>query len=504
MNMSLLRRFVLLAAALLLTAGSFDGGAAPAQAGGSWSAWVYENGTGKLVHVFPDGAPPVEMMFPLPPGTSQPPSMLTISRDGAYLAACLYDDANNPSVRVYDIYNGVYLAAYIPTGPIAGCSLSRYSFSEDGTQVAFGILNHYAGTVDGRPDWELTVMQVNTSAILYRIDSNSPLITGLGVDYSGHLPFVSTFQMASGSFPGLISFRPVRWGTEGACEYDSIVWNLGQNTISTGGQYGKNGLDFLLPYSEAVWVETNPAYPVGTLMGPGCEHNVVMYSNKAGDNYPIFTNGTILYGSTMVDDGRRLAIGTSTNDVIQWMSLDRNGAVTSLLDVQRDVWGTPDGYVFFREGPFGVSELWQHRFTGGPTPEMIFLWNGIQGEYWSVIWVNPLTGPSGSLNPFPPIAAPSLPPAPTAPPVTGSLRVGGQARVNTTEGDLLRVRTGQGTDYPIAFQVPPGTIVTLLEGPVFGTGFNWWRIDAPGRGTGWAIEGVQEATGWLQTLIPVP
>ena len=70
-----------------------------ALAGGSWSAWIYNHDTGEMVHVFPDGAAPVSMMFPLPPGSNfNLPSEVTISRDGALLAACLYDDSGSAGV----------------------------------------------------------------------------------------------------------------------------------------------------------------------------------------------------------------------------------------------------------------------------------------------------------------------------------------------------------------------------------------------------------------------
>ncbi len=40
--------------------------ARPAQAGGSWSAWLYNAEHGTLVHVFPDGVPAITMTLPLP------------------------------------------------------------------------------------------------------------------------------------------------------------------------------------------------------------------------------------------------------------------------------------------------------------------------------------------------------------------------------------------------------------------------------------------------------
>ncbi len=522
----------------------FGAGASAVQAGGSWSAWLYNADTGRMVLVFPDGVPPTNMMFPLPPGTSTPPSTLTISRDGSLVAACLTDDSGSASVRVYDMYGGGQVAAYLPTGPVIGCSLARYSFSEDSTQLAFGLLNHWPSDPDSRPDWELNVMQMTTSAILYHLDSSMPQVTGLGFDVRGKLPFVETFQMASGSYPGLISFKPVQWGTEGSCEYPGVVWNLGNHTVYSGPNAGKVGLDYLLPNSEAIWSDTDSALPSGTLQGPGCAFNVVMYSNKMGDRYPIFNNGTVLSGPAFVDDGRKVAVSSTSGSVRQWIVIDRSGNTATLpadMDTY-DVWGTLDGYVFLKNAaPGGAMEVHYHRFTSGLTPDAYVAWTAAPGDYWRIVWVNPISGGTGlppfqqltvlgpppvmvTLQPNSTLMVPMVPmvtlqpgvtvmapmvtlqpvitlPAPPAP--VGVLAVGARATVNTTEGDMLRVRTGAGTSYAVAFQLPNGTGVTLLEGPVTGSGgLTWWRIQTDDGRSGWAVEGVNDTSGYLQTLLP--
>jgi|GEM_PF-962103 len=522
--------------ALLVAAGLFQPAWHPTvEAGGSWSAWVYNYETGKMVHVFPDGAAGTERYFPLPPGTSTYPTEIVISRDGSYMAACLTDDAGNPSVRVYDLYSNVYIAAYIPIAPITACALSRYSFSEDGSQVAFGILNNFFDDTDTRPDWEVVVMQMNTSAVLYRIDANSPQIAALGRDYSHMLPVVSTFQMTTGTFPGLLTFMPVMYATEGAQEYDSLVWNLSDNSVMLSGPYGKANLDVLGVISEGIWTDINASYPQGTLMGPGYLYNVVMYSNKAGDNFPIFTNGMVLWESRFVDDGRMVAIhGYTAPGPGQWFYLKRDSSIGTLPIPPEvyAVWGTLDGYTYLTPAAPGVgAQVRYDRFVGGSTtPEQYVAWTGEPGAFYRMVWVNPLSGGNGlpffSSIPMlaPPIAVtatplPTLPPpvvitatpttfpfVPTATPTSYpmTLIVGGHATVHTTEGDVLRVRSGAGTSFAVVFQLPNGALVTLLEGPVSAGGYNWWRIQAADGQTGWAIDGLVDNGVWLQTLVPSP
>jgi hypothetical protein len=133
-------------------------------------------------------------------------------------------------------------------------------------------------------------------------------------------------------------------------------------------------------------------------------------------------------------------------------------------------------------------------------PQATVAWTGASGEFWNIVWVNPLTEGSG-LPPFPAI---SPAPAPvTPPPAPGTPVVGGQVRVNTTAGDLLRVRTGPGLGFTILTQLPNGEVVTVTDGPRTADGLTWWQVETP-LGPGWAVEGVMDGGTFLQTLIPVP
>jgi hypothetical protein len=502
---------------MIVLAGGLMPGRDPAHAGGSWSAWIYNSDTGEMVLTFPDGAAPMERMFPLPPGTSTPPSNIVISPDGSLMAACLYDDGGNPSVRVYDLYAETYTAAFIPTGTIMDCALGRYSFSSDSSMLAFGILYHYTDPSDTRPDWELIVMQANGSAIVSRLASNSPAVTALSGDFAGQMPVAQSFA------PGVVAFDLVPWGTEGSREYTSLVWEIESGAVLMDGPYGKNSLDLLDPSGEAIWVEENDAYPKGTLEGPGFLFNVVMYSSGMGEPYPIFNDGpSVLFGSTFIDSGRQIAIQSYSTPDTLWWALDRNGAVTPLPipGTVYDVWGTLDGYVYLDQSG-SAPQVNYDRFAGGPTPEQYTSWTGTAGGagYWRIVWVNRLVSDAGVMPfaPLPTLGEPPLPSITLVPPIVvtlpppavitpsgTSLIVGGHATVHTTEGDQLRVRSGPGTAFAVSFQLPNGVYVTLLEGPVSGNGYNWWRIQTGDGLTGWCIDGLTDNGSWLQTLVPVP
>jgi len=156
-----------------------------------------------------------------------------------------------------------------------------------------------------------------------------------------------------------------------------------------------------------------------------------------------------------------VAFSSYAGGVMQWMAVDRNGVTTLLPSDMNDVyevWGTLDGYAFLRNPSGGAPEVRYHRFAGGPSPDIYVAWSGLPGEYYRVIWVNPLSGGTG-LPPFPPLATLGTPPIiitptlPLPPPPAGALIVNGRARVNTTEGDLLRIRSGPGMSFAVAFQL---------------------------------------------------
>lgn len=79
-----------------------------------------------------------------------------------------------------------------------------------------------------------------------------------------------------------------------------------------------------------------------------------------------------------------------------------------------------------------------------------------------------------------------------------SLLVGSPARVYTTEGDRLNVRSGPGLNFEIVGRLDRETTVTLLEGPRKADGLAWWRVSAADGTEGWSVERVDEE----QTLQP--
>jgi tetratricopeptide (TPR) repeat protein/SH3-like domain-containing protein len=79
-----------------------------------------------------------------------------------------------------------------------------------------------------------------------------------------------------------------------------------------------------------------------------------------------------------------------------------------------------------------------------------------------------------------------------------ALAVGQPARVYTTAGDRLNLRSGPGLNFEIVGKHDRETTVTLLEGPRKADGLAWWRVRTADGLEGWSVERVDEE----QTLQP--
>ena len=83
------------------------------------------------------------------------------------------------------------------------------------------------------------------------------------------------------------------------------------------------------------------------------------------------------------------------------------------------------------------------------------------------------------------------------------LKAGGEAKVSEDNPTPNRVRAGPSLGNNIIAQLPPGTIVEVLEGPVCAEGLVFWKVDSDliAGGVGWTAEGdVREY--YLQPYVP--
>lgn len=112
---------------------------------------------------------------------------------------------------------------------------------------------------------------------------------------------------------------------------------------------------------------------------------------------------------------------------------------------------------------------------------------------------------------------PTPPPAPATCDLAPRLSVDGWARVTPGLPNAVRSKPGREADSAVIDEIPAGTMVRVIEGPVCASGYYWWRVDA-GFISGWTAEGIQNiywlepsigsdstpVDGWVGTLISTP
>ncbi len=388
--------FVLVASGLGMSWGT---PATPAEAGGSWSAWLYSPTAAKLVHIFPNG-PTEEMALPVS-ATVSPPNTVAISPDGNLLAFCVTDDTATATLYIYQLSDMAPLFTHQESN-VAYCSVTRYAFMDDSSALAATFFYNPAPDGNGFPTWKIAVIETEYGDELTALYQDGANVTAAAADIAGMSPRVMGFQKVGAPF---VIFQLMPWAMEGGCERQGFAWNLSNNTVMPYEIAGHFAADYLPAAGEAIWVATNPSLPVATFVeGPACVGNMVMYGSKATQPYTIYvdTENPIM-AVAFINNGQHLAVGRYINSAMQWEALDRNGFTNPLPPSAdaRQLYGTMDGYIFLRED-MNSTQLFYHRIGAHPVPEESVQWQDTSGAIWTVAWVTPMQ-PAEALPAFPQI-----------------------------------------------------------------------------------------------------
>ncbi|NPA91761.1 MAG: SH3 domain-containing protein [Chloroflexi bacterium] len=129
-----------------------------------------------------------------------------------------------------------------------------------------------------------------------------------------------------------------------------------------------------------------------------------------------------------------------------------------------------------------ILNVWE-----GPVEKDGYRWWKVDDRYGLVGWIAEGNGKDRWLVPLP-----KATPTPTGSRIT----VGSTVVVNTRGANWLALREAPGKHARILGRYPPGTRLTVLDGPVVREGFIWWRVQDKKGVAGWMAQGDREDR-WL-------
>ena len=494
---------------------------APVHAQSNWQAWLYDPTDARMTRVSEAGFIE-DLVLPIPTGYDLLPQRVAVGHGGSPFA---YTVTNSTTYEAQLVVSDADLSFFnVPLPATLADSLqyvaNEFVFDESNSSLAVGYALNGGG-------WQIALVDVAGKTIAQTLRSDDPLVTVLGLPKEqGITPVVQRYQART------VIFTLIMTGTEGAAQYPSYRWNLDDSTVTADIAYPTLDNDTLLSTGEV-----GMSLPDERL--PNTSGNFIFFQSNSlhvydpalNARYPFYNQPDVsLSRPRFVQGGERVLAGASdaAGTSIAWQVIERGGALVGAVPTpasMTSVEGVADGFVYTTDtfNPGTTTLVYVNTRDG--LDAGVPAWTSAPGAAPQIMWTGsadfaaqsalpgwaqlaapvsgtgePLGGLSLDVGGGPSIVSPVE--LSTSAPVSGGiLAVGGQATINTTEGDTLNVRTGPGTSYEIVARLPDGARVTLIEGPRAGEGYTWWRIRA-GSVEGWVVESVDDRGTRLQTLIP--
>lgn len=479
------------------------------QAQTPWSAWLYDSTTGEAWQVNQDGTVLNALTLPTVMAHDVYSDQLTVSPNGERLAYSVYSsDMGTTQFLVYDVPTDVMIATYTPPDLLLGdaVSIAPVAFNRLGTAVTYGYLLQSG-------EWQIIVLDVEANTMIFQLSSSDPMVAGM----LGDAPYLMPVPQYYGSAE--VNFTMVPYGTEGPLTLDNYRWDLLTNSMTPTLIYTQLYADTLPRSGEVVITAFDERLPnmLDSLPFPYQTNTVQIYDPDTFGRFPVLANEGWSFSSARFIEGGARVIASAyviPDDTTIYPIIQRSGAIDGYapisLDYPMNIGGTSDGFVYLSNpassGPGGYSSTLYHVNSSVAIDSGSLIWS--IDRVVRLAWVGPRedmerTDLAAWTMLAPPLTAASSAPISPADAVpgegeVGSLRIGGQAVINTTDGDRLNMRSGPGVDYQRIARVADGTTVTVLEGPTSADGFVWWRVRMSDGTEGWVVQQADD----VRTLIP--
>jgi uncharacterized protein YraI len=485
----------------------------------AWEAWMYNSANGHMVRVGSDNVIYDDFTLPGLQGNDYSWHVM-VSPDGNTIVYSLHNNFNlTTTIQAYNTISHSLIASYvIPSqqGQSVYDSIAMNptteAFSPDGRSVAIGY------NVNGA--WSLIVLDLfnQPGTVLMQINSTDPnmgIIQPMGID----VPTVVRYDGVN------IDFIIVLAQAGGAFSYPHYTYNMSLNTIAQNYHFTSPSGDFNARDGRFVFSIADYRLPNNnqTYMGYGQQVNALhMWLPNTVQTYPIFNAPNHgLSRPTFIQNGEKILMGAYdwNQSITDWWTISQAAPAPTVLPTLRDLHssgleGVGNGFIMsiqtndighilpqlqnfqnqtvllnfdtrLADNGIAVNQMW----LGAVNQEYKLVWardnhlarRAIVGQWASI-------GEPMNASNFDSLTQPAQQPPPVS---SGSLQIGGQARVYTTDGDRANMRSGPGTNFSVVEQVPNETIVSVLEGPQNAGGFVWWRVQTA-TNSGWVVESADD------------
>lgn len=488
--------------------------AVPASAQDSnWQTWLYDANAHRAIQINQNGSVLRDTVLPTLQNHDIYSPTVTVDNTGRYIAYSVRSsNMNTMQFLVYDSLTSNWAATYSPQPPPSADSFDinarRRMFNAVDNTVAYGYL---------WPDfqnWSVVILNIDSNQEIARIDSTSvtvqQAVQALNATFTP-LPVVMNHSA------GVVDFILLPYGTEAFAPFPSLRWELSTGNVALSNRYPTMQADYLPTTGEIISPNQDEdwANSLQNLMFP-VQNNIVQVLQPMINQPQVFLNRADLsYNTAIFIDAGRLILTQAYNvltEGFEWAVVTRGGINVAAPPIQStspfSIGAAGTGFIYtlpnMDNGAGATITVMQVDGAALNQPGNP-VWVSPAGlDALQIVWVSPPVLP-GQVQYQPweflsgPITAQPVPlPTATTPVISGVLTVGGVAIVQTTEGDMLNIRSGPGTSFSRIAQVAPGARVTLLEGPRSGDGFVWWRIRLPEGLEGWVVERADN----VQTLLP--
>lgn len=504
---------------------TIQGDPADAQSAYGWDAWLYEPVTRQVWQVDDIGTEHVNFYLPIPDRSySELSSNLGVSPNGRYFAYFTQSTTNlDYQFLIYDrdamtMFSGIY--------QIPGGTFSRYSLNFSGGYQVFSPDSRYlaiAAQTDNTWVLHIIDLSVDFPRIVYSLNSTDSLVAPHLISNGLGVPVIQQVTSTSVTFLYLDSM-------EAFTKLSGFTWDFATNNLYPDTRFANMGADYLPATGETIASYQDESYPnrLDRIEGYPIQYNVVEAYDPSYGQFVYYNNvDTSVYDVDFAQNGERILIDEydHTNDRRYWLLRERNGTQLDRMLQSQDFTsssGVANGFIVMSMDYTRTeySSLIHYDTVASNTLRVSdVLWNaGLTSQVYIVAVNNYRTPRSADFLPWGEqvigsaesrpldgiIGEPAVMPteAPTAstdrPLAAGSLAIGERARVYTTDGDRLNVRSGPGTSFSVVFELSLDSRVDVLEGPISANGYQWWRIETADGRSGWAVDFVDD----IPTLLP--